>query len=194
MHTPFQTDPQLFTENPTGQGQGHHDSTSMANTDLVPTAAKITVQPTLDLQTIQQPTSACIPQQTAPTTLETPHDGLSALRNSFRHYNVSKEVTEILMASWRPGTQKQYKTYLKKWLEFCSIRKIYYSSSKISETVEFLMTLYNQGLRYSNINPARSALSLILTINNCGNFGSHPLVTRFMKGIYELNKPQLKYT
>ena len=184
----------MFTENPTGQGQGHHDSTSMANTDLVPTAATITVQPTLDLQTIQQPTSACIPQQTAPTTPETPLDGLSALRNSFGQYSVSKEVTEILMASWRPGNQKQYKTYLKKWLEFCSKRKIHYSSPKISEAVEFLMTLHNQGLCYSSINTARSALSPILTINNCGNFGSHPLVTRFMKGIYELNKSQPKYT
>lgn len=118
---------------------------------------------------------------------------MSALRSSFRQYNVSKEVTEVLMASWRPGTQKQYKTYINKWLEFCSKRTIHHSSPKINEAVEFLMTLHSQGLSYSSINTARSALSSILTTDNCDNFGSHPLVIRFMKGIYELNKPKPKY-
>ena len=97
------------------------------------------------------------------------------------------------MASWRPGTKKQYSTYLNKWLEFCSKRTIDYSSPKISEAVEFLMTLHSQGLSYSSINTARSALSSILKLDNCDNFGTHPLVTRFMKGIYELIKPKPKY-
>ena len=53
------------------------------------------------------------------------------------------------------------------------------------------MTLHSQGLSYSSINTARSALSSILKLDNCDNFGTHPLVTRFMKGIYELIKLQL---
>ena len=119
---------------------------------------------------------------------------MSAIRNSFQQYNVSKEVIEVLMASWRPGTKKQYSTYLNKWLEFCSKRTIIdYSSPKMSEAVEFLMTLHSQGLSYSSINTARSALSSILKLENCDNFGTHPLVTRFMKGIYELIKPKPKY-
>ena len=55
------------------------------------------------------------------------------------------------------------------------------------------MTLHSQGLSYSSINTARSALSSILKLDNCDNFGTHPLVTRFMKGIYELIKPKPKY-
>ena len=51
--------------------------------------------------------------------------------------------------------------------------------------MEFLITLHSRGLSYS-INTARSALSSILTLNNCDNFGTYPLVTRFMKGTYEL--------
>ena len=97
------------------------------------------------------------------------------------------------MASWRPGTKKQYSTYLNKWLEFCSKRTIDYSSPKISEAVEFLMALHSQGLRYSSINTTQSALSSILKLDNCDNFGTHPLVTRFMKGVYELIKPKPKY-
>ena len=181
------------TENSKGQRERHSDRTSVAHTNTVPPGSTVTLQPTLDLPTISQTTSAHITQQTAPITPETPLNGMSAIRNSFRQYNVSKEVIEVLMASWRPGTKKQYSTYLNKWLEFCSKRTIDYSSPKISETVEFLMTLHSQGLSYSSINTARSALSSILKLDNCDNFGTHPLVTRFMRGIYKLIKPKPKY-
>ena len=55
------------------------------------------------------------------------------------------------------------------------------------------MYLYNQGLSYSTINTARSLLSLILNSEGTKPFGYHPLVTRFLKGIYETRKPQPKY-
>ena len=54
------------------------------------------------------------------------------------------------------------------------------------------MTLHSQGLSYSSINTARSALSSILKLDR-ENFGTNPLVTRFMKVIYELIKPKRKY-
>ena len=55
--------------------------------------------------------------------------------------------------------------------------------------------LHTQGFSYSSINSARSALSAILKVSKGGhNFGSHPLTTRFLKGIYETRKPQPKYT
>ena len=55
------------------------------------------------------------------------------------------------------------------------------------------MGLYAQGLGYSTLNTARSALSAILRISDCQNFGSHPLVVRFMKGVFEIRKPKPKY-
>ena len=166
----------------------------MAHSNVVPTSTTVTVQPTMDLQTIDKFTSTCASQQSTPTTSETQPNGLSALRNSFRKYNVSPAVMDVLMASWRGGTQKQYKTYINKWLEFCSKRNINHSVPEIGDAVEFLMTLKEQGLSYSTINTARSALSSVLTIKDCEKFGSHPLVMRFMKGIFELNKPQPRYT
>ena len=55
------------------------------------------------------------------------------------------------------------------------------------------MGLYTKGHRFSTPNTARSALSSILRISDCDNCGSHPLVVRFMKGVFEKRKPQLKY-
>ena len=99
------------TENSAGQRERHIDRTSVAHTNAVSPSSTVTLQPTLDLPTtISQTTSAHITQQTAHTTPETPLNGMAAIRNSFRQYNTSKEVIEVLMASWRPGTKKQYST------------------------------------------------------------------------------------
>ena len=114
------------------------------------------------------------------------------IRNTFTQQNLSADITDILMASWRRGTQAQYKTYVEKWLAFCDKRKINNSFPKINEALEFLNSLYKQGLSYSTINTARSALSAILNVGE-HTFGSHPLVTRFFKGLYEINKPEPKY-
>ena len=55
-------------------------------------------------------------------------------------------------------------------MEFCSKRQIDYHSPPISETLEFLLGLYNKGLNYST---ARSALSSIVCMDCCDNFGLH---------------------
>ncbi len=59
----------------------------------------------------------------------------------------------------------------------------------MKDTVQFLMTLVNKGLSYSTINTARSALSNIITEGECVNFGSHQVVTRFMKAVFETKNP-----
>ena len=76
---------------------------------------------------------------------------------------------------------------------FCRERSVDYCSPPISAALEFLMELYVKGLSYSTLNTARSALSSILRISDCDSFGSHPLVIRFMKGVFEKRKPQPKY-
>ena len=166
------------TENSTGQRERHIDHTSVAHTTWFP----LVLQLLYSKPWICQPSPKLlqhITQQTAPTTPETPLNGMSAIRNSSRQYNVSKEV---LMASWRLGTKKQHSAYLNKWLEFCSKRTIDYCPPRVSEAVEFLMTLHSQGLSYSSISTARSALSSILKLDR-ENFGTNPLVTRFMRAL-----------
>lgn len=97
------------------------------------------------------------------------------------------------MASWRAGTSKQYRTFLERWQTYCSNRKINYLQPGINDAIEFLVSLYDSGLGYSSLNTARSALSLILNFDGI-KFGEHPLVTRFMKGIFELKPSFPKYT
>ena len=72
-------------------------------------------------------------------------------------------------------------------------RKINCYSPSLSEAVQFLSGLFNQGLSYSTLNTARPALSTIVTIDGGESFGSNHIVTRFMKGIFESRRPKPKY-
>lgn len=94
------------------------------------------------------------------------------------------------MASWRSGTSKQYQTYLNRWEKYCQSKGLGKFEATVENGIDFLATLFNAGLGYSAINTARSALSSVLVLPNNIAFGSHPLVARFLKGVFEL-KPSL---
>ena len=64
----------------------------------------------------------------------------------------------------------------------------------MKDTLQFLMMLVNKGLSYSTVNTARSALSNIITEGECVKFGTHHVVTRFMKAVFETKNPARKCT
>ena len=49
------------------------------------------------------------------------------------------------------------------------------------------------GLTYTTINTARSAISAVTIPKNNMTMGSHPLVSRFMKGVYKDSPPTPRY-
>ena len=58
--------------------------------------------------------------------------------------------------------------------------------------LDFLVSLHERG-HYTTINIARSALSAIILPTDNVNIGSHPIVSRFMKGIFKNNPPVPRY-
>ena len=64
----------------------------------------------------------------------------------------------------------------------------------LAQIIEFLLTLFNNGLSYSSINTARSALSSILPSIDGIPVGQHPLVIRFLKGVFESRPAMPRYT
>ena len=84
-----------------------------------------------------------------------------------------------------PGAnhQKQYDAHIRKWLLFCTKRQADPICPTISVAVDFLTSLYDEGLSYSSINSARCALSAILKspVSAYPTFGEHPEFKRFMK-------------
>ena len=78
-------------------------------------------------------------------------------------------------------------------MAFCRERKINCYSPPLRDALQFLLGLFNQGLSYSTLNTARSALSTFVTIDGGESFGSNHIVTRFIKGVFESRRRKPKY-
>ena len=106
----------------------------------------------------------------------------------------SDEEIRIIYASWSTGTDKQYNTVWKRWCGWCKERQADIIQASINDVVNFLADCFADGRSYNTINTYRSALSSTLcNINNVA-VGSHPLVTRLLKGVYNLRTPSPRYS
>ena len=64
----------------------------------------------------------------------------------------------------------------------------------MNDVVEFLTEQYHNGLGYSALNTVRSALSSLGISFNGVSAGAHPLIVRFMKGVFNLRPPVSRYS
>ena len=113
-------------------------------------------------------------------------DGMSCVRQFYREQGFSEHVTDVLLSSWRPATQKQYAVYFKNWAVFCSSRQIAPCSPNLTAVLEFLHGLLR--MSYSTLNSARSALSCFVSLDGLP-VGQHPVVCRFLKGAFQQKPP-----
>ena len=158
----------------------------MANTDLVACGNEnVDSATSSDTSTRINIISTKQPERKTPTSSENATSNVSLIREKLKNQGFSTTVTHIMEASWRTGTRKQYESTLSKWKLYCSARQINPFSPAVEEGINFLGELYDQGIGYSGINTARSALSSILILPNNWSFGNHPSVCRFLKGVYE---------
>ncbi len=103
---------------------------------------------------------------------------------------------DIIAASLRPSTQKQYNVYIQQWMTFCDARNIDYVHTTVNSVIAYLTYLFHERqLSYSAINTARSALSSFVILQGGSNtVGSHPFIIRFMRGVYNLRPTLPRYT
>ena len=141
-------------------------------------------KPSATSQSAQHRTLAFQPRKGTSIEGTTTVDGMSLIRDSLRDKGISERAQEIILQSWREGTQKQYRTYLQKWTKFCSRRGVNTIQPSISEVLDFLTELFNGGLGYSGLNTARCALSSVIHLDGNKTVGSHPLVNRFLKAVF----------
>ena len=101
------------------------------------------------------------------------------VREQLQKLGLSPDTIDILMASWRKSTRKQYATYLSRWVTYCKNKQLNkqldVTHATINDGLDFLTLLYKHGVGYSAINTARSALSSAITPADKKTFGKHPL-------------------
>ena len=83
-----------------------------ANANMVSSPPTTFMRPALEPTPTTRPSTTPLPQCPTSNTQDSSSDGMSCVRGSSSHHHFPEEVTNILMASWRKGTQQQYATYL----------------------------------------------------------------------------------
>lgn len=140
----------------------------------------------------QSPFTACF-RSTTSTEKETFSFVLQIIGQCFKNKGLSAKATNILLSSWRPSTKAQYGGHITKWMLFCSKRDKDPLQTTAGEVVEFLTEL-STTVGYSTLNTARAALSSLVTFSDGYTVGSHPLISRFFKGVFQLNPPTPRYS
>ena len=109
---------------------------------------------------------------------------LSIVRDKYELEGLPSFIVDFLVSSWREGTQVQYEVYLRKWLSFCEAEQISVLSPSVGQVLHYLWKLFQDGLGYSAINTARSALSAVIEINGAP-VGHHALIKRFVRAAFQ---------
>ena len=137
------------------------------------------------------PISTC---SSTPPVAITPPSRLAPIRDRYKATGFSKEVVDILLASWATATQKRYAGPWKAWVRWCSQRSVCPISAPVADVLAFLASLVTQkDLEYRTIALYKSAISQAHNPIGSTQLGSLPVVSRFMKGVFKNKPPKPKY-
>ena len=105
-----------------------------------------------------------------------------------------QQVTNILLQSWREHTHTAYNSAWKKWCSWCITKQVNPLSATLADILEFLIDNFELGLQYRTLNTLRSAISMTHSrVDDC-TVGTHPLVVRLLKGMFNERPPVPRYT
>ena len=115
---------------------------------------------------------------------------LEGLRCQHLAAGLSERSSKLILAGWSRGTNTTYQSGWKRWHSWCVERKVDPFSCGIQSFLDFLASLYEEGLQHRSINAIRSAVSMTHRHVEGVPIGQHPLVTRLLKGVYVANRLQ----
>ena len=118
---------------------------------------------------------------------------LACVGKSLKERGISERVSKISRSSWRSRTEKHYQSAWKSFDSWCFGKSEDPISCPVNIVLEFLTDLFDKGLQYRTINTYRSAISMTHLPLDGSLIGSHPLVSRFMKGVFQSRPPCPRY-
>ena len=113
------------TKDSDGTSRCRYSGSTMANPGLVSTVYQDFDRRTTVI-TSEGPhsTFAIRPREVPLTGGKNQTDGLSVIRSALENQGISQAAQELILSSWRQGTQKQYRTYWNKWQCYASEQSI----------------------------------------------------------------------
>ena len=191
---PILPDREMPQKSKRGQGIAGTCSTSVEVPAMVPSSAGASDR--LSLDPTCRPSASDRPLRQAPSTdcdRTAPTSRLEAIRRRQTAEGISEETSQLLAAGWSRGTNVAYQSAWKRWVGWCTERKVDPFSCTVKYFLEFLTSLYKEGLQYRTINTIRSAVSTTHDHIEGVPIGKHPLVSRLFRGIHNLRPPQPRY-
>lgn len=168
------------------------DSPSLAEPSLVPSAAQTSDR--------SSHTSApCSEHDHEPRGSESPSGVGSApstghLAHLRRHYHaagLSEQVIHMLRKSWKNWTESSYSNAWRLLDHWCLRRDTDPLSAPVSNIPEFQFEARKQ---YRTLNSIRLAIAMTHSEVDGKHVGEHPLVSRFLKGVFNCCPSKPKYT
>ena len=118
---------------------------------------------------------------------------LDCIRNSLQSRGLSDKAISLMCASWRSNTESSYSSSWRIWERWCLSEGVNPLCATIENVLEFLTDQFHQGKKYSTLNIYRSAISTTHTPVDGFQVGKHPLVSRLMKGAFNLRPPKPRH-
>ena len=119
----FHLNSNLSAENRIGPNYWCHPSFLLADTALVYHAStSFDGQPSFPASVEPSPNTTS-QQHSTPSSQAVKADGLQGFRESLQQCNISGKAATITLLSCLDWPQKQYKLYLKQWIDFCCKRQ-----------------------------------------------------------------------
>ena len=191
----FLPDTNVPKESNAGAGRLHSHCSSMEKPAMVSSTPIHAYRASSAIASGSENPEAPRDRQDSPPLLpeEIPVSCMENFWKSLQNEGFPEKVSKILLSYWRSSTAKQYESAWKGWSSWCSKEKVNPFATTIKHILSYLADLFHQGRQYRMIGVHRSAISSFHIPLEGVVVGQHPLVTKFMKGIFSLRPTKQRY-
>ena len=176
----------------TGAVSTHFDSTTMAEATLVSGSASVMCSEAYTVTNNSSVIESAEVSDISSRSQGIQSECMVAINRQLTAKGFSRRVRDLLSASWRAGTRKDYAGKFRQFSSWCSKRQIDLYSASLIDCAEFLTFLFHKGLQYRTIAGYRSMLSSVLQPIENIPVGQHPYIIRLLKGIFNSRPPTNK--
>ena len=165
------------------------DSTELATTTLVSSSATDVDSMSITTTTAVKLTVTREGDDLTPRPADTKSDCMAHINRRLETEGFSEKSRKLLAASWRKGTQKDYRSKFRLFCSWCSEQQIDPYTASLKDCVNFLTFKFHQGSAYRTIAGYRSMMSSVLPPVDKFPIGQHPYVIRLLRGVFNERPP-----
>ena len=166
----------------------------LADTVVVPPNIEHVDKETRDPSTIRKTTIQSFRTNPLSCNKSNPYiSGMDGFRGYLFEKGVSVKAANFIYNSRRQSSLSGYESSWKKWSSWCDRRVVNPFRCTLVSILDYLTSLFEEGLEYNTIGVHRSAISAYHEKVDDMPVGQHPLVTSLMAGIFNSRPPQPRY-